>query len=129
MTDTLPAKPRIEDEAYKGAGKIGNAWAKFTSVGVPATLIGRLVTGTTSIFARSDKGMTASTLAGTAAFLGVFTAGGIWGWKQSASAQEQHKELQETVKTLRIENAKLHSEKKWAERLEETKGQTATQQR
>ena len=122
---------RLESEEYKGAGKIGNAWAKWTAVG-PVAVVAMAITGGLGVLksirsAHTEEEAFASMrkwpVISFAAGLAVNVAGAVWGWRQSGRAQEQHKELQEAVKDLRVENEKLVSEKKWVERVAEKQEQ------
>lgn len=116
---------KLESEEYKGAGKLGNAWAKFTALWLPASIIGGITTGAGMLFARDSKSSLKVLGLGGITFLGTLGFGAVWGWRQSGKAQEQHEALKGAVKDLRIENEMLKSEKKWADRVAEKQEQQA----
>lgn len=119
---------KIEDQEYKGAGKIGNAWAKATALAPVAFFVSGVAAAPNLLksfkaqdFEEQISHINKAGIWSSAALLVTTAIGAIWGWRQSSKAQEQHKDLQVAVKDLRIENEKLASEKKWADRMNERK--------
>lgn len=115
----------LTDQSYAGPSKIGNAFQKFSTIfGSGATMIffaagsrlSQFKGAPTEVIVREAEVSLQHVRTGMAmsAILGV--AGAVWGWMQSAKAEQQHDALQEAVKDTHIENAKLTADMKWVER-------------